>query len=143
MIDWLVLLVPLAALPVVLVFVFVGCPLDREGIPGVRLKIPAASSLNAVTGISATVTVTGAEGDSREDSAAMTSPFPPEADFMDFDIDLEAIDAEEEGAADCECTISIVGTPQPPLKAHHDSPTEGFVLTVTGSGVTIDDFHLT
>jgi hypothetical protein len=33
MVDWFVLLVPLAALPIVLLFVFIGCSLDRSGIP--------------------------------------------------------------------------------------------------------------
>ena len=33
MIDWFVLLMPFAALPIVLLFVFVGCSLDRPGIP--------------------------------------------------------------------------------------------------------------
>ena len=33
MIDWFVLLVPFAVLPVILVFGFVGCVLETEGIP--------------------------------------------------------------------------------------------------------------
>jgi hypothetical protein len=32
MIDWFIVLIPLALLPVFLLFVFVGCPLDREGL---------------------------------------------------------------------------------------------------------------
>ena len=39
MIDWFVMLAPLAALPIVLLFVFVGCGLQTTGEPGAILSV--------------------------------------------------------------------------------------------------------
>src|SRR5262245_12750207 len=50
MIDWFVLLMPLAALPVILILGFVGCTLDRHGadIGAVTLVFPPGLNLSLV-----------------------------------------------------------------------------------------------
>jgi hypothetical protein len=145
MIDVFVLLVPLAVLPIVLIFVFVGCSLDSAGIPGApRLSLPAGLNLT-VASMEVTVKVTGEDGESQSDTKSLNnSEFPAGEGFVDFFIVLEDIDAEEEGSAHCQCSLLVLGNPDfgVDLNADHDSPTGDFVLTVTAFGDKKDDFHL-
>ena len=45
MIDWYVVLVPLALLPIFLLFVFTGCVLDREGLLPIGIQFEYSSGL--------------------------------------------------------------------------------------------------
>jgi hypothetical protein len=153
MIDWFVLLVPFAVLPVVLILGFVGCVLDTEGIPAApsftyppSLPVPIGS----VFALTVNMTVTGEDGASK---SAQESRSPggiiikPTGETIEFpSIDLEAIDAEEEGSATCTVTLTISGNPDttfslPP--ANHTNPTADFTLGVTGLGNKAADFTLT
>jgi hypothetical protein len=146
MIDWFVLLMPFAALPIVLLFVFVGCGLDRSGIPSnIFFLLPEDYdyALAAVDLIEATITVTGAGGDSQ--SAIVTMKKGGFSWTNEVGIDLAAIDAEEEGSAHCECKIKFFNSDTlesvvPP--ADHVEPDRPFQLTVTAPGVGIEEFHL-
>jgi hypothetical protein len=42
MVDWFVILTPLFALPIIALFVFVGCVLDRSGIVATQVGLPLA-----------------------------------------------------------------------------------------------------
>jgi hypothetical protein len=156
MIDWFVLLVPFAVLPLVLIFGFAGCVLDTEGIPSApnfsyppALPVPVGSVMT----LAVTMTVTGADGASASDSATRTAvtPPPPPAltmkptgEIITFPkIELEAIDAEEEGSASCTVILTIGATALPALSATHSNPTAIFTLTFTGLGNKFADFTLT
>lgn len=143
MIDWFVLLVPFAVLPLVLMFGFVGCPLDRSGLPGPpRLSIPSGLNLTLVS-MTVTMKVIGFD-DSKSDTLPLTAfTIPPSGGFLTFSIDVESINTSAGFgvgtigpylSSDCDCTILIVGQPAPTVlpTAHHDSLTD-FSLTVTGS----------
>jgi hypothetical protein len=156
MIDWFVLLVPFAVLPVVLIFGFVGCVLDTEGIPSAPnfsyppgLPVPVGSVMT----LAVSMVVTGADGASDSDSetrTAVTPPPPPAltlkptGEIITFPkIDLEAIDAEVEGSATCTVTLTIGATTCSSLSATHSNPTADFTLTFTGLGNKCADFTLT
>ena len=64
MLDWFVLLVPLAVLPIILLFAFVGCPLDRSG-QATSLPFSWGPGLGNgdVTSIVVTFTASVAEGE--------------------------------------------------------------------------------
>jgi hypothetical protein len=153
MIDWFVLLVPLAVLPVFLIFGFVGCVLDTEGIPAAPgftypagLPVPIGSVLK----LKVKMEVTGEDGDSKSEQQNRSPEgiiIKPTGETIEFpSIDLEEIDAEEEGTASCTVTLTISGNPDttlPPLSASHNNPTADFTLSVTGFGNKAGDFTLT
>jgi hypothetical protein len=144
MIDWFVLLIPLAVAPIVLVFGFVGCTLDSSGIPRAQLSYPAGLKQLLVE-MEVTVEVTGANGESQSDTKTLQGEdLLPEGDLVDFFIVLDEIDAEEEGSAKCQCDLIVMGNPDfgVGLTADHDTATGTFVLTVTGTGLNPTDFHL-
>ena len=70
MIDWFVLLIPLAVVPIVLVFGFVGCTLDSSGVPRAQLSYPAGLKQLLVE-MEVTVEVTGANGESQSDTKTL------------------------------------------------------------------------
>jgi hypothetical protein len=147
MIDWLVLLVPLAALPVMGLFGFVGCQLifgvDPYD-PGVVLQLPPGLAQTAVDSMEVTITVTGESGKSASETRNREkADFPAGEGFIDFFISLDDIDAQEEGSAHCQCSLLFVGQfGGADLHADHDAPNAPFVLTFTPPGATKDDFHL-
>ena len=144
MIDWFVLLVPLAVVPVVLVFGFVGCTLDSSGVPRAQLSYPAGLK-QVLLEMEVTVEVTGANGESQSDTKSLKGEdLLPAGDLVDFFIVLDEIDADEKGSAKCQCDLFVIGNPDfgVGLTADHDTPTETFVLTVTGTGSNPADFHL-
>jgi hypothetical protein len=151
MIDWFVMLVPFAVLPVVLIFGFVGCALDTEGIPAApgltyppSLPVPIGSVLT----IAVSMTVTGEDGDSKSAQASRSvMEIKPTGETIEFpSIELDAIDAEEEGSATCTVTLTISGNPDTTFSlptATHTNPTADFTLSVTGLGNKLADFTLT
>jgi hypothetical protein len=149
MIDWFVLLIPLAALPIVALFAFVGCQLiwgvDDYNLVG--LQLPAGLHLTAVDSMEITIKVTGESGESSDTVTLNKAEFPADGDpFFSLFIPLDEIDAEEHGSAHCQCSLFFADGPPwgADLHADHDgSANELFVLTFTPPGQTKDDFHLT
>ena len=153
MIDWFVLLVPFAVLPLVLIFGFVGCTLNTEGTGAVpRFIYPPGlpSPIGSLLTLAATMTVTGAFGLSNSATVTLTvspplSSLKPKGDIVEFPINMEAIGAKEDGTASCTVTLTISGNPTTTLSlsATHSNATADFTLTVTGSGNKPADFALT
>jgi hypothetical protein len=147
MIDWFVLLVPFAVLPVVLILGFVGCFLDVEGIPDAPSftypsGLPTMPTGNVVK-LVVTMTVTGEDGASGSETATRSALEINNAngETIKFpSIVLEAIDAQEEGSAVCTVILTIGGNPDttlPALSTTHDNPTADFTLSGTAPGFTL------
>jgi hypothetical protein len=148
MIDWFVLLVPLAALPIVALFGFVGCqliwPVDDYPI-GPMLQLPEGLGQTVVDSIEVTITVTGENGESSFDTQTRDKAdlLAGKESFIEFFIPLGDIDAEEEGSARCHCSLFFADQlGGATLKRDHDSPAELFVLTFIDPGEKEDDFFL-
>ena len=142
MIDWFVLLVPLAALPMVTIFGFVGC----HGVDdyGPMLQLPEGLGQTSVDSIEVTITVTGENGKSSSDTQTRDKAdlLAGKESFIEFFIILGDIDAEEEGSAHCHCSLFFADQGGADLKRDHDSPNEFFVLTFIPPGLTEGDFFL-
>ena len=80
MIDWFVLLVPFAVLPLVLIFGFVGCVLDTEGtgvVPKFIYPPGLPSPIGSVLILKVDMTVTGAEKATASNSSTLRVTPPP------------------------------------------------------------------
>jgi hypothetical protein len=158
MIDWFILLVSLAALPIVFVFAFVGCQLQKEGIDGPTsaytgwLILRFGEQLAAVTLISAIVTVTGAHGESDSVTLSLSEAnFVTESESPGGVANLIMLEGfkltnDDVEGAHCECKIQFFNSdtvvPVVPSADHDDDPFTYFELTVTNLGVSIEEFHL-
>ena len=145
MIDWFVLLVPFAALPLVVLFGFVGC----QAIWGVddygpMLQLPEGLGQTAVESMEVTITVTGENGESSSDTQNLDkAQLLAAKSFILFFIPLDDIDAEEEGSAHCHCSLFFANPLEgADLHRDHDSPNEPFVLSFIAPGEKGDDFFL-
>jgi hypothetical protein len=169
MIDWFVLLVPLAALPIILIFGFLGCVLPRHGgVPPHPSLFIASPGLNlSVIEISVTVTVADVDGPKPPQTVDLKAPsdVPATATTITFDqIDLTSLSTTPskwgEGAigpfltANCVCNLTILGNPpvQLQLPRPTDPPaersandTDQFLVdfTLTGSGLDPNNYKLT
>jgi hypothetical protein len=145
MIDWFVLLVPLAALPMVALFGFVGCQLIF-GVEdyGPMLQLPPGLGQTAVDSMEVTITVTGENGKSSSDTQTRDkADLLAGESFIEFFIPLDDIDAAEEGSAHCHCSLFFADqTGGVDLQRDHDSPNKPFVLTFTPPGLKESDFFL-
>jgi hypothetical protein len=151
MIDWFVLLMPFAALPIVLLFLFVGCSLDRSGIPE---DIPTVTLTFSPSQMASppkveTMVVKGRAYVDRTDDVFHDTDFPFNhsktltgsalaAGIATIDIN-GPIGAEEEAWVTCECVITTdndntVTVPKDgPLKHDRDSGEKlDFILLRTG-----------
>jgi hypothetical protein len=133
MIDWFVLLMPFAALPIVLLFVFVGCSLDRSGVP---VDIPSVTltfspSEMASTPKVKTMVVAGKAYVDRTDDIFHDTDFPFSHSMTltgsalaagTATIDINgAIGAEEDAWVSCQCKITL-DDGSPPITVPNDFP---------------------
>jgi hypothetical protein len=161
MIDWFVLTLPLAALPVILIFGFVGCVLDRSGADAAVAPdfiYPAGLDKKLV---SLTVKMTlSVNGDSQFDTRVLTAvsgDLKPAGDRVKFNnLAIDKSDLGEIGAAfdvTCVCTILIVNqstptnvpvTPHPNIGDEQDNSGDwtDFNLVVTGTGFDPGDYSV-
>ena len=109
MMDWFVLLVPLAALPIALLFVFVGCALDTSGVPlpTVALLIEAGFETDIDT-VKVTFQYSLSSGESPSNLTAiqtLSGPNLVEGTFIDKSSDLN-LAGQPEGELSCTCLIT-------------------------------------
>jgi hypothetical protein len=134
MIDWFVVLVPLVLLPIVLLFVFVGCQLiwGVEEVQVVYVGLDISSGCD--TGVS-TITVTfktniAPAGEFPETFSTTLSTIPS-AEFTISTPDLK-IKLEDEGTVDCLVSITpLVESPVDHTATHEkveDEPLDSFKL---------------
>jgi hypothetical protein len=145
MIDWFVLLVPFAALPIIVLFAFVGCQLIWGVDPyPVLLLLPEGLGKTAVESMEVTITVTGESGKSTSDTQNRDkAELLAGESSISFFIPLNDIDAEDEGSAHCHCSLFFANQLQgADLHRDHDSSNEPFVLSFIDSGEKKDDFFL-
>jgi hypothetical protein len=80
MIDWFVVLVPLAALPIILLFAFVGCGLDEQGEgPELTVSLKWGQPLGVAAGVKLTFMVRLADENVLADKSAHTTSLEPKA----------------------------------------------------------------
>jgi hypothetical protein len=109
MMDWIVLLVPLAALPIALLFVFVGCALDTSGtpLPTVALLIGAGFETDIDT-VKVTFQYSLSSGESPSNLTAIQTLSGSDLDegtLIDKSSDLNLVD-QPEGKLSCTCLIT-------------------------------------
>jgi hypothetical protein len=149
MIDWFILLVPLSVLPVILIFGFIGCTLDRRGSPPVpALHFPAGLNLS-LNMIEVTMTVSGSHEQKSGFQHWNAVDIPPAGGVLQFSIDVASIDTNGtpgEGmigpdlTADCSCLLTIRGDSKIlQLDAHHDSLAD---FEFSGSGLDRNNYSL-
>jgi hypothetical protein len=109
MIDWFIVLVPLAALPVVMLFVFIGCALNSEGIawPMVALFIGKGFDTD-IQSIEVTFQYNLAGGESPSNLRVSVTLQPPSltaGTFINKTSELNLLD-EPAGSLNCTCVIT-------------------------------------
>src|SRR5262249_18488093 len=131
MIDWFIVLSPLAVLPLILLAGFVGCTLDRSGDPrdhAPSFRYPAGLNLNLA---SMTVKMTvSANADSRPQTigplSSVSGDINPKGDVLYFP-NLDHIWGEDgvdaHYTADCECDI-VVGAGAALFASHQNICTD-------------------
>jgi len=147
MLDWFVLLVPLAVLPIILLFAFVGCPLDRSGL-ATSLPFSWGPGLGDgdVTSIVVTFTASVAEGEGGgsvfEGPKSVTLSG---AQLVTGDsVGIVFLTLPEYGPVTCNCTVTgttpaAPGSPPALVKEKlEDEPAPPFHLSRDQAG-----FHLT
>lgn len=167
MTDWLVLLAPLAALPLVWMLGFAGCALDRVGAaPDHPHFFIASAGLNlSLTEISVTVSVSDVDGPKPPQTVSLKAPdIPATPTSITFDqIDLKSFnDTPQFGTgligpaltATCTCRLTFLGNPpqqldlprttDPPVERSGDDKNLFLVeFTLTGDGLDPNNYHLT
>jgi hypothetical protein len=135
MTDLFLLLVPLAILPIVLLFAFVGCGFATAGIPGLsQLHYPAGLKANLAQMV-VTLKVTGTNGQVQSATKTVTKAgILSEGGFISFG---DVIDQDDDdfwaGSATCDCAILLDGNIGVPIMtAPHADVTTFFELTGTG-----------
>jgi hypothetical protein len=161
MIDWFVLMLPLAALPVILIFGFLGCVLDRSGSGAAVAPDFIYPPGLEETLVSLTVKMTlSINGDSQSDSRLLTAvsgdlkPAGERLNFTNLFIDKSSL-GQIGPAFDvtCVCTIVVVnqsGSTNVPVTPHpnlgDEQKPEGkwndFQLVVTCSGFNPGDYSV-
>ena len=162
MIDWFVLLAPLAALPLVLIFGFLGCVLDRTGHTGegITFRFPPGLATPLVKlRVRMTLSVNGWSQQEEHTLVATSGDFPPTMKGMIPFPTLAAKDdvynTGEIGAAIdmlCECWITIVNQDTEvsvPVNPHPNLDNDGwsgewndYLLVVTGTGFDQGDYSV-
>ncbi len=170
--DWSIALVPLALLPIILIFGFVGCVLDRSGSAedtGPSFIYPPDLNLKLVR-ITVTMKV-GANGSSSFGSSVSETQGPlvavddhvhpqinPKGDVLNFLTLNHAFEFQYSGqigtdfTADCDCRILVVGQASEtavPAPTHLNTYSDqfhysfnDFQLVVTGSGLDPADYSV-
>jgi len=109
MVDWLVLLVPLAALPIVSLLAFVGCALDRSGIPFPVVGIVMGAGLSTgVDSVKVEFQYSLLSGESPSDlnlKLTLQGAQLAEDTFIDKSSEL-VLSSEPEGHLECKCVIT-------------------------------------
>jgi hypothetical protein len=158
MIDWTVLLLPLATLPVILIFGFVGCTLSRTGTkpdsaPG--FIFPGGLHLKVVSlTVKMTLSINGSSQSDSRTASDVLGDFTPGGGRFDFS-NLTIDGSGQIGAAfdvTCVCTIIVVGqgptnvpvTPHPNLgdEQSGEGKWNDFLLVVTGTGFEPGDYSV-
>jgi hypothetical protein len=156
MTDWFALLTPLLVLPIILLFVFVGCALDRAGHSNLPILLRIGSGFE--TGVesiaitftfdpkSGEMTATWAAGQSASDfDATLTLLGPLPANGYELtEYGVNALQLESEGDVKCECVVTKTATLEKATESsiapkHADEELGGhFHLTRNGEAFDVD-----
>jgi hypothetical protein len=109
MIDWFVLLIPLVLLPILVLFVFVGCPLDRSGNRSAPIRFSYVGDYSDVQSIEATFTFTPSKTEGSEFPHSV-GVIPLTGDQVkpggDTDLPDGTLFLPDIGTLKCSCTIT-------------------------------------
>lgn len=157
-VDWFMLLAPLSAIPIILMFGFTGCVLPRHGtLPSnPRLFFPGDLS-SSVTHLSVTMTVSGWEDVRTETQSLAASQFP--VSFNPISLTFATIDVADVNTDSgstgfigpfltltCDCSLTFAGKSAAAVPtAEHDGDDDEDVqkdFTLSGSGTIIGNYSV-